>query len=112
MMAWKAIRIDWSDDAQKRLTLVPGTVSGRPASMAMLRAMFIPCSPEWLAAPMITSSTSALSTAGTFSMSVLMMNPPRSSMRTSLSDPLNARPIGERAVATMTASVMRRAPFG
>src|SRR5437588_2810133 len=110
-MAWKAMRTDWSDEAQKRLTLVPGTLSGRPASMAMFRAMFIPCSPTWLAAPMITSSTVALSTAGTLSSRVLMMNPPRSSMRTSFSDPLKARPIGVRAVATMTASGIRRAPF-
>src|SRR5437870_5620473 len=111
LMAWKAIRIDWRDEAQKRLTLVPGTVSGSPPSMAMLRAMFMPCSPTWLAAPMITSSTSAGATAGTLSMRVLMMKPPRSSMRASLSDPLKARPIGERAVATMTASGIRRAPF-
>src|SRR5213593_73184 len=59
---------------------------------------------------MITSSTDALSTAGTFSSRVLTMNPPRSSMRWSFSEPLNARPMGERAVATMTASGIRSLP--
>src|SRR5437764_10488862 len=103
-MAWKAIRMVWRDEAQKRLTLVPGTESGRPARAAQLRAWFMPCSPEWLADPSITSTTEAGSTAGTFSIRFLMMKAPMSSGRTSLSDPFRARPIGVRAVSTMTAS--------
>src|SRR3954471_298924 len=103
-MAWKAMRMVCREDAQKRFTLVPGTVSGRPASAAQLRAWFMPCSPEWLADPSITSTTEAGSTAGTFSIRFLMMKAPISSGRTSLSDPFRARPIGVRAVSTMTAS--------
>src|SRR2546423_9465781 len=64
----------------------------------------MPCSPEWLAEPIITSSTDAGSTAGTFSIRFLMMKPPMSSGRTSFKDPFRARPIGVRAVSTMTAS--------
>src|SRR5215468_7579110 len=53
----------------------------------------------------MTSSTSAGSTAGAFSSSACTMVAPRSSGRRSTSDPLFARPIGVRAVATMTASM-------
>src|SRR5947209_15701237 len=103
-MARKAMRIVCSDEAQKRLTLGRGTLSGSPASAAQLRAWFMPCSPEWLAEPSITSTTDAGSTAGTFSIRFLMMKPPMSSGRTSFKDPFRARPIGVRAVSTMTAS--------
>src|SRR5438270_2454798 len=105
-MAWKAMRMVCSDEAQKRLTLVPGTVSGRPASAAQLRAWFMPCSPEWLADPIMTSTTDAGSTADTFCIRSLMMKAPMSSGRTSFSEPFMARPIGVRAVSTMTASGM------
>src|SRR5437588_5368155 len=54
----------------------------------------------------MTSTTDAGSTAGTLSIRVLMMKPPMSSGRTSFSEPLRARPIGVRAVSTMTASGM------
>src|SRR4051812_49753341 len=46
------------------------------------------------------------SSAGTLSSAARTMVAVRSSGRRSLSDPLNARPMGERAVATMTASGM------
>jgi len=85
---------------------VPGTVSGRPPRSATCRARFMLCSPAPLAAPTITSSTSAGSTSGAFSMSRCTMKPPMSSGRASTSEPLKARPIGVRAVATMTASGM------
>src|SRR4051794_10172724 len=49
---------------------------------------------------------SLASSAGTLSNAALMMVAVRSSGRKSTSDPLNARPIGERAVETMTASGM------
>jgi hypothetical protein len=103
-MAWNAMRMVWSDEAQKRLTVVPGTVSGRPPSRPTWRARFMLCSPAPLAAPHITSSTLPGSTSGTFSISFWMMNPPMSSGRASTSEPLKARPMGVRAVATMTAS--------
>src|SRR3954470_17021129 len=47
---------------------------------------------------------SAGSRAGTLSSTARTMVAARSSGRTSLSEPLNARPMGERAVATTTAS--------
>src|SRR3954464_15355318 len=49
---------------------------------------------------------SLASRAGTLSSAALMMVAVRLSGRKSTSDPLNARPIGERAVETMTASGM------
>jgi hypothetical protein len=73
----------------------------------MLRATFMACSPAWLAAPNMTSSTDARSTSGTLSISVSTTKPPMSSGRASVREPLKARPIGVRAVATMTASGMR-----
>jgi hypothetical protein len=105
-MAWKAMRMLCSDEAQKRLTVVPGTLSGRPASRPTWRARLAPCSPAWFAAPMITSTTEPGSTAGTFSRRDLTMKPAMSSGRASIREPLKARPMGVRAVATMTASGM------
>src|SRR5690242_1594670 len=55
---------------------------------------------------MITSSISAGSRSGTFAITARTIEAARSSGRTSTSDPLFARPIGLRAVATMTASGM------
>src|SRR3954469_12896644 len=49
---------------------------------------------------------SAGSSSGTFANASFTMRAARSSGRTSRSDPLLARPIGDRAVATMTASGM------
>ena len=49
---------------------------------------------------------------GTLSSAVLMMNAVRSSGRRSLSDPLFARPMGERAAETMTASGMGDSDLG
>ncbi len=48
-----------SPDAQARLTVVPGTVSGQPTISGAMRAMFDPWSPCCRAAPMTTSSTRA-----------------------------------------------------
>src|SRR5665213_983950 len=52
------------------------------------------------------SSTLWGSSSGTFSRSVRTMSAVKSSGRMSTSEPLNARPMGVRAVATMTASGM------
>src|SRR5579859_6878431 len=93
-------------EAQKRLTVVPPTVSGRPASATTRRARFIPCSPSGKAQPRITSSISARSSCGTRSTAALTASAARSSARTSLSAPLLARPIGVRTALTMTASDM------
>ena len=49
---------------------------------------------------------SAGSSCGTLARAAVIICAVRSSGRMLVSDPLNARPIGERAVATMTASGM------
>src|SRR3954451_5999364 len=72
--------------------------------------MFTPCSPAGLAPPRMTSATSARFTAGARSITSFTTNAPMSSGRASISDPLKARPIGVRAVATMTASCMDPSP--
>src|SRR5581483_1189976 len=55
------------------------------------------------AAPQIRSSISTPSSSGTCSSRLRTTYAARSSGRTSVSEPLNARPIGERAVCTITA---------
>ena len=42
-------------DEQKRLMVMPGTVSGRPASSTPMRATFMPCSASGMAQPMMAS---------------------------------------------------------
>src|SRR6266481_418295 len=49
-------------DEQKRLTVTPGTVIGRPARIADRRAMFCPVARSGMAQPITTSSTSPGST--------------------------------------------------
>src|SRR4051812_14507579 len=105
-IAWNAIRIVWSDDAQKRLTVVPGTVSGSPASNATRRPRFMPCFSCGNPQPTITSTISSGGSSGTLSSADLIANAARSSGRASTSEPFAARPIGVRAVETITASGM------
>jgi hypothetical protein len=106
LIACAADRIDWSEDEQARLTVSPGTVSGRPASSAMLRAMPKPCCPSGTAHPVMTSSMAARSRPGSWSSTLSTTKPPRSSGRSSFSEPLCARPMGVRPAATITASVI------
>ena len=40
-IAWKAARVVWMEEAQKRVTVAPGTVS-RPSFTATVRARFPP----------------------------------------------------------------------
>ena len=87
------------------MTVVPGTPS-RPSSTAVTRAMLNPCSPPGSPQPTIRSSTEAGSSCGTLASAAVTIWASRSSGLIELSDPLNARPMGERAVATMTASGM------
>src|SRR3954453_3471214 len=54
---------------------------------------------------------SAGSSSGIFSRAVRMIVAERSSGRRSFSEPLNARPMGERAAETITASGMSRTPI-
>lgn len=46
-------------DPQSRFTVVAGTLTGRPASRAAIRATFRLSSPAWFAQPSSTSSISA-----------------------------------------------------
>ena len=102
LIAWKAIRAVWVDDAQNRLTVVAGVLS-QPSWTATRRAMLPPCSSCGSAHPSIRSSIwSPVRPA--FSTAALIICTARSSGRISFSDPLWARPIGDRAVETMTAS--------
>lgn len=39
LIAWKAVRMVCSDEAQKRFVVTPGTSNGSPARSAALRAM-------------------------------------------------------------------------
>src|SRR6201996_2117348 len=85
--------------------VAPGTVS-QPLSTAATRAMLLPDSPPGSPQPSSRSSIIGASRPGTCATAVAVMKAARSSGRQSLSDPLPARPIGVRAVATMTASGM------
>ena len=66
--------------------------------------MFTPCLASGSAQPSIRSSSVAGSSPGTLSSAACTMVAARSSGRTPTSEPLKARPIGLRAVATITAS--------
>src|SRR6266545_5905777 len=74
--------------------------------MATTRARLKPCSPPGRPQPRYRSSISCGSSAGTLSSAVRMMVAARSSGRRSVREPLTARPMGDLAVATMTASGM------
>src|SRR5207237_4323953 len=72
--------------------------------MLITRPRLWPCSPPGSPQPQIRSSIVDDSTSGTFSSTLVTTYEARSSGRTSTRCPLNARPIGERPAATMTAS--------
>src|SRR5215217_528194 len=74
--------------------------------------MLKPASPPGCPQPIIRSSISHGSSAGTLSSAARTIWAARSSGRISTSEPLPARPIGERAVETMTASVMTAPKIG
>ena len=61
MMRCAAMAMVCRPDEQKRLTVTPDAVMGRPARSAIWRAMLAPVAPSGLAQPMMTSSTSAAS---------------------------------------------------
>src|SRR5438477_9743470 len=100
-----AIRVVCNDDEQYRVSVAPGRKS-YPRSTATTRAMLKPCSPPGSPQPRYRSSTSCGSSWGTLSSAARITVAARSSGRRSAREPLTARPIGERAVATMTASGM------
>src|SRR5579872_6329942 len=68
--------------------------------------MLKPCSPPGSPQPRIRSPMSAGSSCGTLARAAVTICAARSSGRMPVREPLNARPIGDRAVATITASGM------
>ena len=57
LMAWNAIRVACSEEAQYRLTVVPG--APMPDRRLMIRPMLCACSPPGSAQPQMTSSICA-----------------------------------------------------
>src|SRR5215218_1440308 len=84
---------------------MPGTLCGSPARRAHCRAVLEPWLPCCSAAPMTTSSTSAGSRPAR-PTAWAMAWPPSAWAWVSLKAPRYARPIGVRAVETMTAERM------
>src|SRR5262245_12373941 len=111
MTIWcAAIAMACSPEEQKRLTVVPATVMGRPARTSATRATLLPCGPFGWAQPRITSSISLGSSCGALPSTSLMQWAARSSGRVMLNDPRWDLASGVRELATTTASLMG-APF-
>ena len=93
-------------DEQKRLTVVPGMLSGSPAAIAATRATLKPCSPSGIAQPRTTSSiSSGESFPATCATTALIAAAAISSGRVVRNVPRGALPTAVRAPATMTASL-------
>ena len=75
------------DEPQKRFTVAPPTLRGRPASTPTMRPTFIPCSPSGKAQPIVTSSI-APGSMPLRSTSARTTWPPSSSGRVRASSPL------------------------
>src|SRR5881409_2696269 len=103
---WAAIAMACRPDEQKRLTVVPAVVTGRPARSAAWRAMFWPVAPSGNAQPRTTSSTSPGSRRARLT-AFAMTWPAMAAPCVLLKAPRYALPIGVRAVETMTASAMK-----
>jgi hypothetical protein len=74
-------------EAHRRLTVMPGTESGMPASSNAMRATLRLSSPAWLAQPNTTSSSADQSTLGLRPISARIGIAARSSVRTRASAP-------------------------
>jgi hypothetical protein len=105
MMRCAAMAMVCRPEEQKRLTVAPEVVTGRPASSAIWRAMFMPVAPSGLAQPMSTSSTSAASMPARW-MACCTAWPPSVAPWVMLKAPFQLLASGVRAVETMTADVM------
>src|SRR3954469_15461772 len=92
-------------EEQKRFTVTPEVVTGRPARIAIWRAMLPPVAPSGVAQPMITSSTSA---GASFARSTAAFTtcPPMVAPWVMLSAPRQLLQSGVLAVETITASVL------
>src|SRR5438067_1696417 len=104
MTPWAAKFTACCPEPQKRLMVVRGTSTGKPAIRTAARPMFIPCSPVCVTQPTMTSSTLPGSTPARSTTS-FNVSASRSSGRTGLNLPLR-RPIAVRTASTMTASLM------
>ena len=87
-------------EAQKRLMVMPGTPSGRPASSRPMRATFMPCSASGIAQPVTTSPISLGSRLGTLASTPRSTVASMSSGRTARKAPLRLA-TGVRTAATM-----------
>src|SRR6185312_15841650 len=94
-----------SPDEQKRLMVIAGTLSGRPARKPTCRATFSPCSASGWAQPRTTSSTSAGEMPARLIAS-RATSAPRSSERVFLNTPRGARPMGVRTAERIATSRM------
>ena len=106
-----AMAMACSPDEQKRLMVMPGTESGRPARRAAMRATFMPDSASGIAQPRITSSISSGAMAGCFSSRRRMTMAARSSGRVLRKVPLGALPTGVRRQSRITASMIYSKSF-
>src|SRR4051794_12575572 len=104
-----AIATACSPEEQNRFTVIADVLAGSPARSAAWRAMLPPVAPSGLAQPMTASSMSPGSSPAR-STACLMTWPPISAPWVRLKAPRMARPIGVRAVDTMTASTMVLVP--
>ena len=113
MTARAALATALIPDAQRRLTVSPGTVTGSPASSNAIRATFRLSSPAWFALPRMTSPIRAASSVGWRRSNSVITCAARSSARTSLSPP-PMFPTAVRTPSTIYASViqtLRRVPY-
>src|SRR3990172_6910958 len=108
IMCSLAVAIACRPDEQKRLTVCPATVSGRPARRAASRAAIRPCFASRRAQPITTSSMSAGSSPPTRATASLITAAAISSGRVSFRVPRGALPTAVRTALTMTASFIGR----
>src|SRR6185295_18084214 len=97
-------------EEQKRFTVMPETVTGSPARIAIWRAMLPPVAPSGVAQPMMTSSTSCGSSFAR-SRAACTTWPPILAPWVMLSAPRQLLQSGVLAVETMTASTIEFSPF-
>ncbi len=95
-----AIDTAFNPDEQKRLIVMPGTLSGSPASSRPIRATFIPCSYSGIAQPTITSSMRVFSIDGACARTLVSACASSVSGRVVRYAPRGALPTGVRVAAS------------
>jgi hypothetical protein len=86
-MARAALPTASSPEPHRRLSVLPGTDTGSPASSALMRATLRLSSPAWLAQPYSTSATASQSRSGWRCINARSGTAPSSSVRTLESAP-------------------------